>query len=219
MVFKAFFARQKPVSIMAKPMCINITTIAASSSQITPVTGTEALTGDGAAEGRFTSAASAQMQPAMHPLIAAQQTSHRRNERNPGMIVQSGYLEREGSGKRRSQLSLSKRLIALKSDGKPSHSKKAGTPLLFDVAFRAEFDRRGEPGTLLQGSPRLTPEARQTAVSPPTWQPPPCQPAWPPGPPFLSSYWQKRSRLRRRFPIPPQCQAPRTAPRSSFPRP
>ena len=38
-VFSAFFARQKPVSIMAKPMCMNITTIAAKSSQITPLPG------------------------------------------------------------------------------------------------------------------------------------------------------------------------------------
>ena len=42
MVFSAFLARQKPVSIMAKPMCMNITTIAAKSSQITPLLGMEA---------------------------------------------------------------------------------------------------------------------------------------------------------------------------------
>ena len=41
-VFSAFFARQKPVSIMAKPMCMNITTIAAKSSQITSLVGMEA---------------------------------------------------------------------------------------------------------------------------------------------------------------------------------
>ena len=38
-VFRAFLARQKPVSIMAKPMCMNITTIAAKRSQITPLVG------------------------------------------------------------------------------------------------------------------------------------------------------------------------------------
>ena len=53
MVFSAFFARQKPVSIMAKPMCMNITTIAANSSQTTPLPGME----DGAA-GAADSAAS-----------------------------------------------------------------------------------------------------------------------------------------------------------------
>jgi hypothetical protein len=41
-VFRAFFARQKPVSIMAKPMCMNITTIAAKTSQITPLVGIQA---------------------------------------------------------------------------------------------------------------------------------------------------------------------------------
>ena len=38
-VFSAFFARQKPVPIMAKPMCMNMTTIAAKSSQITLLPG------------------------------------------------------------------------------------------------------------------------------------------------------------------------------------
>ncbi len=41
-VFSAFLARQKPVSIMAKPMCMNITTIAAKRSQITPLLGMQA---------------------------------------------------------------------------------------------------------------------------------------------------------------------------------
>ena len=91
-VFSAFFARQNPVSIMAKPMCMNITTIAAKSSQTTPLEGMDDA-GIAAAAG---SAASSQWQLKMQAAAVPaeinrrfQRIIHRHDrdfsQQNPGM--------------------------------------------------------------------------------------------------------------------------------------